>query len=925
MENFRKLNKKDKLKILALIFFILLMLIGTLVGSVILDILSETPKTDFKNLSSSFDQTSYIYDEEGTLLEKIESLEYRTIVPIEKVPKNLKNAFVAIEDQRFYEHKGVDIRGILGALKSNLAAGKVVRGGSTITQQLIKNVYLTNDQRMTRKIQEAYMSMDLETILKKDEILEAYLNRINLGQGAYGVEAAAQTYFSKDVYNLNLSQCALLAGIAKSPTIYPPFKRIPKDYYNNEPFIGTMDINGEQMYIVLNSNSFERQKIVLEKMLELEYIDKKEYEEALNFDVVASLKPGIKKFHNMSSYSTDYIKSEAARLLSEHYNISSDEAEHKLFTGGYKIYSSIDENLQKNLENLYEDFPTYLNNNSSSSHGAYGLAFTKDSNNNIVDENGQVIYFAKNNFFDSEFNFILSKNNYNINEKGDLSIDKGLFNSASNKLDIIDLYEINDNRNLQTYNIGFLNIPSDSFEKKADYIIIDHSYLNEISDFYTIDENGNLIISKNYYSYESTPTLQPQSSSIILENDTGYVKAIVGGLDIQNKNAKIFNRATTSIRSPGSLLKPLVYLTALENKFTLGSVIDDVPTYDDNGEMWPINDYNGFRGLLTLRLALENNSNVVPVSLGKKLGIDKIKDTYSKLGLINSSDPKSDNFITAEENKEKNDENFNSLVLGNMQRGITNIQAASSYRTIATKGNTKPISSVIKIEDANGIELINNSGTSEDKKFDSDNCYLIEDALRTNVTRGVAKGSKTPQIDVAGEIGINEDDSDLWFSGFNSKYTVSSWIGCDSPKIKLSSEPKLVINLFKNISSNLNTDIENKKFSSPENIVEKFICQKNGKLGTKLCEESNSGYMEKFKSGTEPTKYCDQHEKLLICNESSRLAGEYCPKEDVEYKILFKRKSYIPSEHSNIFPDDYEYFPTLYCNIHSEEWYEDNN
>ncbi|RVU54997.1 transglycosylase domain-containing protein [Anaerosphaera multitolerans] len=924
MEKIKKLDKKDKLKLVSLIFLIFLTLIGTFVASIILSILSETPNTDFKDLTSSFDQTSYIYDRDGKLLEKIESVEYRTLVPLEKVPEDLKNAFVAIEDQRFFNHKGVDIRGILGAVLDNISAGKVVRGGSTITQQLVKNVYLTNVQSLSRKIQEAYMSLHLETVLNKDEILEAYLNRINLGQGAYGVEAAAQTYFSKDVQDLNLAQCALLAGIAKSPTIYPPFKRIPKDSYNNEPFIATRDVNGEQMYLILNTKAFERQEIVLNKMLELNYIDEKQYKEAMSFDTLASLNPGIKKFHSMSSYSTDYIKAEASRLLAEHYNISADEAEHKLFTGGYKVYSSIDEEIQRSLEDIYSDFPSFLNNNTSSNQGAYGLSISKDSDDNIIDDNGEIVYFKRDNFFDEDFNFTIDSDNYNLNSKGDLSISRKLFNTASKRLDIIDLYEINDNKNLQTYNIGFLNLPDEAFQEKNDYIIIDHNYFKNNGDFYKIDDESNLIISKEYYSYESEPTLQPQSSSIVIENDTGYVKAIVGGLDINNKAAKIFNRATDSVRSPGSLLKPLVYLTALENQYTLGSVTDEVPIYNNDGEMWPINDYKGFKGLLTIRMALENNSSVVPVKIAENLGIDKIKSTYSDLGIINDDKPLKDNFVSQKENKEKNDENFNSLVLGNMERGITNIQAASSYRTIASKGDTKQISSVIKIEDANGTEIVNNYNlSSADQKFDPINCYLIEDALRSNVTRGFAKGAKLKNIDTAGEIGINEENSDLWFTGFNSKYTISTWMGCDSPKVKLNAEPKIMALLFRNISSKSSSDIEFKKFEKSDEIVEKYICQKSGNLGSTLCEEAGEGYVEMFKKGTEPTKYCKQHEKLLICNESSRLAGEYCPKEDVEYKILFEREgSYKASEHSNLYPDDYEYFPKLYCNVHSEEWYE---
>lgn len=922
MSKFKNLDKKSKVKVFLLSLLIIFMILGTCLGAVVLHIFKTAPTTELDNLSKSFNQTSSIYDEEGKLLEKIESLEYRTIVPIEKVPDNIKNAFVAIEDQRFYKHKGVDIRGILGALKDNIKAGRIVRGGSTITQQLVKNVYLSNVKNLNRKIQEAYLALRVETALSKEEILEAYLNRINLGQGSYGVEAASQTYFSKDVWDLNLAQCALLAGITKSPAEYSPFKRIPKDLYNNEPAIATRDVNGEQMYIVINEKSFERQKIVLAKMLELKYITKEEYDEALNFDLKKSLEPGIKKYHSMSSYSTDYIKSEAARLLANYYKVSQDEAEHKLFTGGYKVYSSLDEDMQSYLEDLYLNLPNYLNNFSKGSKGANMLSFTTDSFKNIIDKEGKTIFFNKNNFFDKDFNFTIDESNYSFNKKNDLSINKTLFNTANNKLDLIDLYEINENNNLQTYNIGFLNIPRNTYDEKKDYIIIDHSYLKKHKNFFKIDDLNNLIISKDYYSYDETPVIQPQSSTVVLDNETGYVKAIVGGLDVKNKNAKILNRATSSPRAPGSLIKPIsVYLTALENNNTLGSVVDDIPSFIDN-ELYPENFYEGYKGLLTMRFAIENNSNVTSSSFLNKVGFDKSIKTLEKLGIINS-DPSKDFFITKEEDSNFNDENIDSLALGNMQKGITNIDMASAYRTIATGGNYKKVSAVIKIEDACGVTIIDNQKEEKKNLFSKENSYLLTDALRTNVTRGSAKGAAINNFDIAGYVGKNKFNSDLWFTGYSPKYTISTWLGADSPKIELNADESSVINLFQKVAINAHLGETPEKFKEPENIVEKYICQKSGDLGTNLCEEAEAGYMEKFIKGTEPTKYCEGHKRALVCSKSNRLAGEYCPKEDVEYRIIFDRSDYKPKDHGNIYPDDYEFLPTLYCNIHDEKWYMD--
>lgn len=474
---------------------------------------------------------------------------------------------------------------------------------------------------------------------------------------------------------------------------------------------------------------------------------------------------------------------------------------------------------------------------------------------------------------------------------------------------------------METYNVGFINIPREIFSIRKDYVIIDHSYLNKHKDFYKIDEDKNIIISKEFYSYDDTPVVQPESSTVVLENETGYVKAIVGGLDVKSRNAKILNRATSSPRAPGSLIKPLsVYLPSLENGKTLGSVEEDSPMWI-NEELYPKNYYQGYYGLLTMRFAIEENSNVAAVKFYEKLGKDKSMKSLQKLGIINNNEKK-DNFIERIENKEKNDENIDSLALGNMRRGITNVDIASAYRTIATGGDYKKVSAVIKIEDAGGITIIDNKTTERKNIFGKEECYLITDALRTNVTRGSAKGASLGKIEIAGEIGVNKWNSDLWFTGYSPEYTISTWLGADSPKIELNTDEKAVIEIYKKTARNVHKNAKITKFEEPEGIISKYICEKSGKLGTKYCEEVEAGYKEKFIEGTEPKKHCEMHKKALICNKSGRLAGEYCPKEDVEYKIILDRgEKCNPKSYKGIYPDDYEYMPNVYCNIHDEKWY----
>ena len=245
------------LKILfGLILFLLVTGIGVAIGFVTANI-NTKPDLSQDILPPA---SSQIYDSAGNEIANIHAVENRMPVKIEQVPKNLQNAFVAVEDNRFYEHKGVDPKGLMRAFYANLMEQDIAEGGSTITQQLAKNAYLTQERTFKRKIQEIFLALQIEKQYTKQEILEMYMNQIYFGQGAYGVQAAAKVYFDKNVEELNLSECALLAGIPKSPNYYSPF--------NN-------------MQAALN-----RRNMVLDQMVKYRYISPSEARDAKNIELV---------------------------------------------------------------------------------------------------------------------------------------------------------------------------------------------------------------------------------------------------------------------------------------------------------------------------------------------------------------------------------------------------------------------------------------------------------------------------------------------------------------------------------------------------------------------------------------------------------------------------------------------------------------
>lgn len=918
--NFKNLDKNQKIKIILLIILSVFVLIVSLFSAIVVSIISKTPATDLNNLSSSFNQSSYIYSKDGNLIEKVESLEYRTLINIYDIPDNVKNSFIAIEDHRFYKHKGLDPIGIASSVAANIKSHSLIRGGSTITQQLVRSVYLTNQKTFGRKIQEAYLSLRVEDVLNKDEILEAYLNRINLGQGAYGIEAAAQTYFSKDAVDLNIAESALLAGIPKSPANYSPFKSVPCEYLKDDfKIIGTREIDGKDYYMVLNKDAFDRQKIVLMRMHELGYIDDKEYERAKNYDIVSAINPRNFKNHTMSTYSTDYIKKEASKYLADFYKTTLEEGEHKLFTGGYKVYSTIDEEIQKNLEDKYENFKNFLITKSSAG-GSKMLNLTFDESGNIIYKD-EILYFARNNIFDENFNLVIPKSSYNISSHGDLKIKNSFFKEIGQKIDIIDAFTIDEDKILNTYEIGPLKIEKGSAELKNNYLIIDGAYLKNVPDFYKI-ENENLIISNKYFDFNPNPVMQPQSAMIAVNNESGFVEGIIGGLDVRTKNAKILNRATDSYRHPGSAITPFtVYLPALENGKTLGDVYDDVPTTYD-GMFWPHNYYDSFKGLMTMRLAMENSSNVIAAEVLNELGKNKAIEVLKTFGIIDSNDENKDYFIRRSENKKKHDENLESLALGNMQVGVTLSDLSKMYQTIANDGVYKEETAILKIEDPSGNIIIDNSNKNK-KLFDEKNSHLLKDVFISNANRGNAKGIKISSSETGGYLGENKNNSDYFINAFTKNHSISMWIGADSPKISLSSDKSSATELFNKMTKDT---YENEKFDvDPSYIVERSISSKSGKLATKMSDYANASYKEKYISGTEPKDHDDLFKKYLICSESNKIATQFCPSETVLYTVLFERpEGYDPKSHYGIYPEDYMTIPKSYCDVHTREWYKEN-
>lgn len=919
----RKKKKKSGLKIFLLVLLMIIIIgIGAATG-IVIAIAKEAPEIDPTNIGALLNQTSFILDQNGNIIEKIQTKEYRTIVGIDQMPQHLKDAFISIEDERFYDHIGIDPKGIVKSAIDNVKAGHIVRGASTITQQLAKNLYLTSEKKFDRKIKEAYLALQIEKVLTKDQILEAYLNRIFLGQGAYGVQEAAQTYFSKDVEDLTIAESAVLAGIIKSPSKYALFKTLPPENFDSEKHIevGQIDALGEKYIAVYNEEAINRQKIVLAKMFELGKITEEEYNKALDEDIRAKIKPGEKKIKGISSYFNDYIKVQVIEALMEELGYSKEEAEEELYTGGLKIYSTMDVELQRQLEDIYRNFTEVLLGNPDNIRGPAFISWRLNSVQNIVDERNNVIFYKQEHLLDENYNLIIEKDTFELTDDRLVLKNKKLTPYKSN-IEIADYYRIDNRKNLVTHRVGNLALPEEEFsitEDKA--IIISGNFLKNNPDFYSISDNGNLLINEKYFYRHKEGIVQPQSATVIMDYRTGEIKALVGGRDVEG--SQILNRATSSPRQPGSTIKPLsAYLPALDNGFTAASPIDDIPYYNNEGDPWPNNWYSGYRGIHTLRKSVEQSVNVNSVKVVESIGVNTSMEYLSRMGIINKSDPTKDNFVTAAENNINNDENLSALGLGGMSKGLTPLEVTAAYGSIANAGTyIKPIA-FTKILDNNGNLLIDNA-PKKNAVVSPEVAYIMSDILRTTVTNGIAGRAQVPNMPTAGKTGTTQDKADAWFVGFTPYYVAGVWIGNDSPQIKLNQGSSIAAQFWKIIMTRVHEGLESKNFEQPANIVSVKVCSQSGKLPTELCNHDPRGstiITEMFVQGTQPTEFCETHVELKIDSITGKIANEYCPEENVVTKVFIRRDPpYIPSEHNGIVPADYQYTaPTEVCDVHDQ-------
>lgn len=364
-------NKKGKhkkssvwnvIKVLIIIFFIVGIIGSVYAYQLVTSSLEGLEPLDPTVIQDKLVENSVIVDKEGRTLETIHTSDsLRTVVGYDDISPDMINAIISVEDKTFWDHNGFNIVRMFGAVKDAVVSGKRIGGTSTITQQLARNAFLFEiraDRDLGRKVQEAYYAIQLEKNLTKKQILEGYLNLISFGE-AQGIEAAAQTYFSKSAKDLDYIESAMLAGVPKGPSVYSPVTRVFKQYVTDDHFV--VDDTDPMYTTVFNEKSIDRYQTAIYLMHRNNYITDEEYEYAKNFDIRQKIKMSTDSQHEISSFFADMVKDEVVADLMAQYGYTYDEAMNMLYTSGLVIESTIDFDMQKILESHYakQDFTPY--------------------------------------------------------------------------------------------------------------------------------------------------------------------------------------------------------------------------------------------------------------------------------------------------------------------------------------------------------------------------------------------------------------------------------------------------------------------------------------------------------------------------------------------------------------------------------------
>ena len=732
-----------------------------------------------------------IFTKDGKLIGEFGEI-HRTKLKFEEIPDTFVKAFLAAEDSDYFNHTGVDVLSLVRAAYQFLREGEIVSGGGTITMQVARNYVLTKERTFERKLKEIFTALKIDFSFTKEEIFELYVNQIFLGNRAYGIKAAAEIYYDKNLEDLNLAQYAMIAALPKAPSRINP--------------------------LINPRKAINRRNYVLRRMLALEFIDQ------IQFDVASSA-PVTASFSGISpEVEADYLAEEIRKYIIKNYGLSA-------YKDGYQVFSTIDSGYQtaarEAVEEGIEDY--------EERHG-----FEKPENHG---------YLLPKNFKNrSEFFYVFAYDPFSYLDEFGIELEAK--NPFSKVMEFLEqqaefknfkpaiLISVEDKRLLTINKEGRIeNILLANLKKSIRPRINENRKEKKLTNFPDFFESGDLIwLSKDGNQSNSiTLAIHPkvQSALVSLNPSSGEILALVGGYNFRNSQ---FNRAIQAKPQLGSNFKPFLYAAAFENGFSPASIIVDSPlVFDDQNleEIWrPRNASGKFYGPTRLREALVQSRNVVSVKLLQEVSIKDAKESLEKFGFFKEELP-----------------NDLSLALGSY--GASPMKNAELFSIFANGGKKVIPYFIDRILFPDGNEI----NFSEEKKsktgdylsqwygtkereadnFDVDPriAFMINDILKEAAQRGTGrKINELGRKDFAAKTGTSNDAESTWFTGFNENILTTVWFGYDNPSSLGNNEfgSTTSLPIWLNYKKQIIDTIPKGKLKKPSGLIARKINLETGEL-----------------------------------------------------------------------------------------------
>lgn len=648
-------------------------------------------------------------------------IENRILVDFEKIPRHLVQATLAVEDSSFYYHFGIDPKAILRASLANYRAGHVVEGASTITQQLTKTLFLSPQKKFERKIREAILAIRMEWIFTKDEILGMYLNQIYYGHGSYGVAAAARTYFGKELADLTIAECAMIASLPKAPTHYSPYNNLDKALKRRDHALRRMEYNG---FI-----TEEEMQAALAEPLEL---------------------GGVKGMLNKAPYFVEHIRQ----------FVQEDFGSKKLYRDGMKIFTTLNLENQLAAEKAVQDGLR----KADKRYGYRGPLGNTDPNQETVvldtllqEYNMQSLKVKQS--ADAEDEAASPDTGHEstviLFKEGDLT--RGIVIRLLDEEAIIYLGN-NEIGKISLESMSWARKPNPELDGKYHQITRPKEALSK-GDIIEVKILEKLPQGGWNVALEQEPNAE--AGLISVEPSTGYIKAMVGGYDFSKSQ---FNRATQAVRQPGSAFKPIIFATALQDGYTPSSIVIDSPIIfkekeDTFGKWKPVNFEKKFYGPTSVRTALTHSRNVVTIKLLQNTGVPKAIQMARRLGITTDLS------------------NNLSIALGSS--GVTLYELVSAYTVFANQGvRLQPIP-IRYIKDRNN-EILSTYEPTGEPVLSPGISYMVTNLMESVVKHGTAYViSQNIHRPIAGKTGTTNDYNDAWFIGYSPELVAGVWVGND--------------------------------------------------------------------------------------------------------------------------------------------------